>query len=183
VLLDAEPPASVLADLTSFPLPDQWELSMGTPFWMAYYDVDENYMYVHSISPEMGTFYGVPRPIGKMLIEGADEQEGSWRAGRLLDADGLAALQIVLVNHSGGRRNPTVGLYDAADDSPVWTASEPLAPHAVSRFRVPDSEIEAFRSRKPSGRFRVGVEPMPTSNGKPYLLMRYGDGPLSLHHG
>lgn len=183
VLLDAEPPSSVLADLTSFPLPDQWELLMGTPFWMAYYDVDENYMYVHSISPEMGMFYGVPRPIGKMLMEGAEEQKGSWRAGRLLDAAGLATLQIVLVNHSRGTRTSTVGLYDADDNSAVWSATATLAPHEVERVRVPEAELESFRARKPAGRFRVGVDPLPTSNGKPYLLMRYGDGPLSLHHG
>lgn len=183
VLLDAEPPARVLADLTSFPLPDQWELAMGTPFWMAYYDDDENYMYVHSISPEMGSFYGVPRPIGKLLMEGSDEQPGAWRAGRLLDAAGLEELQIVLVNHSGGTRRPTVGVYDADDDSAVWEASASLAPHEVKRFRIEPERLRAFRERKPSGRFRAGVAPMPTTNGKPYLLMRYGDGPLSLHHG
>jgi hypothetical protein len=183
VLLDAEPPARVLTDLTSFPLPDQEELLIGTPFWMAYYDVDENYMYVHSISPDMGTLYGVPRAMGKMLIEGAAEQAGPWRAGRLLDARNLADLEIVLVNHSAGARKPTVGLYDADDDATVWSAASSLQPHEVKRFRVPDVELDAFRARKPSGRFRVGVEPMPTSNGKPYLLMRCGDGPLSLHHG
>lgn len=183
VLLDAEPPRRVLDDLTSFPLPDQEELLMGTPFWMAYYDADENYMYVHSISPEMGTLYGVPRPVGKLLIEGADEQAGAWRAGRLLDAGGLEDLQLVLVNHSGGTRTPTVGVYDADDDAAIWSSESTLAAHEVKRFRVPRQKIEAFRQRKPSGRFRVGVGPMPTSNGKPYLLMRYGDGPLSLHHG
>lgn len=182
VLVDAEPPASVLNDLTSFPLPDQWELLMGTPFWMAYYDADQNYMYVHSISPEMGTLYGV-KPFGRMLIEGGDEFEEAWLAGRLLDAPGLAELSVVLMNHSAGMRRPTVGLYDADDNSSVWRTSTSLGPHEVKRFRVPESELESFRSRKPAGRFRVGVQPMPTSNGKPYLLMRYGDGPLSLHHG
>lgn len=183
ILLDAEPPTRVLADLTSFPLPDQWELAMGTPFWMAYYDADENYMYVHSISPEMGAFHGVPRPLGKLLMEGANEQLGAWRAGRLLDAAGLAELQIVLVNHSDGKRNPTVGLYDADGDAVVWSSAASLGPHEVKRLRVPVAELDSFRAAKRDGRFRVGVSPMPTSNGKPYLLMRYGDGPLSLHHG
>ena len=28
-----------------------------------------------------------------------------------------------------------------------------------------------------------GMDPLLTGNGKPYVLMRYGGGPLSLHHG
>jgi hypothetical protein len=30
---------------------------------------------------------------------------------------------------------------------------------------------------------QLGIDPLPTLNGKPYVLMRYGNGPLSLHHG
>jgi hypothetical protein len=30
---------------------------------------------------------------------------------------------------------------------------------------------------------RIGMDPLLTGNGKPYVLMRYGGGPLSLHHG
>ena len=30
---------------------------------------------------------------------------------------------------------------------------------------------------------RIGLDPLLTANGKPYVLMRYGDGPLSIHHG
>lgn len=183
VLVDAAPPRSVLEDLTSFPLPDQWELIMGTPFWMAYSDEQENYMYVHAISPEMGRFYGVPQPVGRLLMEGADEQSGSWRAGRLIDVAGLAHLQIVLVNHAAGTRHPTVGIYDSVDNTVVWESRAVLRPHEVRRFRVPGDALAAFEARKSTGRFRVGVDRMPTSNGKPYLLMRYGDGPLSLHHG
>jgi hypothetical protein len=183
VLVDAAPPQSVLDDLTSFPLPDQWELIMGTPFWMAYSDAHENYMYVHAISPEMGKFYGVPAPVGRLLMEGAEEQSGSWRAGRLIDVAGLADLQIVLINHAAGTRKPTVGVYDSDDDTAVWEMHSVLGPHEVRRFRVPAESLASFAARKPNGRFRVGVAHMPTSNGKPYLLMRYGDGPLSLHHG
>jgi hypothetical protein len=30
---------------------------------------------------------------------------------------------------------------------------------------------------------RIGLDPLLTTNGKPYVIMRYGGGPLSLHHG
>lgn len=183
VMLDARPPASVLADLTSFPLPDQFDLLMGTPFWMAYRDGSENYMYVHSISPEMGRFYGVPGPVGRMLIHSSGKPAGRWRAGRLIDVAGLETLQIVVVNHSTSRRTSTLGIYGVEDDGAIWQEEIKLGPHEVIRRTVPREALEGFRARQASGRFRVGMDPLPTSNGKPYLLMRYGNGPLSLHHG
>jgi hypothetical protein len=183
VLVDTKPPASVLADLTSFPLPDQFDLLLGSPFWMAYFDADENYMYVHSISPEMGRYYGVPGPVGRFLIHEAAKPAGRWRAGRLIDADGLTEMQIVLANHAGSRRVTTLGIFDARDDAAVWQVRLSLAPHEVRRVRVDEACLDAFRAKAGGGRFRVGMDELPTSNGKPYLLMRYGTGPLSLHHG
>ena len=183
VLVDAEPPRGALAELTSFPLEDKTELLLGTPFWMAYYDDDENYMYVHAISPEMGEYHVVPKPIGRFLIQGGARTGGRWRAGRLLDVAGLADLQVVVVNHANGRRVTELGLYDADDGSAVWKTHLDLSAHEVGRVRVDHAALDAFRLRKPEGRFRAGLDPLPTSNGKPYLLMRYGDGPLSLHHG
>lgn len=183
VMLDAQPPASVLADLTSFPLPDQFDLLMGTPFWMAYRDERENYMYVHSISPEMGRFYGVPGAVGRMLIRNAGKPAGRWRAGRLIDAAGLETLQIVVVNYAASRRASMLGIYGVDDDAPIWEEQIHLASHEVLRISIPGDALEGFRARESTGRFRVGMDPLPTSNGKPYLLMRYGTGPLSLHHG
>ena len=183
IMLDAQPPASVLADLTSFPLPDQFDLLMGTPFWMAYRDERENYMYVHAISPEMGRFYGVPGALGRMLIRGSSRPAGLWRAGRLIDAAGLEELQIVVVNHSASPRTSTLGIYGVADDTPIWQEQLHLGSHQVRRLTVPGGALGGFLAREAAGRFRVGMDPLPTSNGKPYLLMRYGTGPLSLHHG
>jgi hypothetical protein len=183
VMLDTQPPESVLADLTSFQIPEQYDLLMGSPFWMAYFDVDENYMYVHSISPEMGRYFGVPSAVGRLLIQAAGKPAGRWRAGRLIDADGLSEMQIVLANHASGRRDTTLGIYDAADDACVWQETMSLGGHEVKRLRVSAAALDAFRAKSLGGQFRVGMDPLPTSNGKPYLLMRYGNGPLSLHHG
>jgi hypothetical protein len=183
VLVDAIPPREVLDDLTSFPLPDRSELLMGTPFWMAYYDADENYMYVHAISPEMGAYHGVPRPIGRLLIGESARPAGRWRAGRIIDVAGLEEMQIVVVNHAAAPRTTEVGLYEVEESLPIWQSRVELAPHQVQRVRVDRSALDEFQAGRPDGQFRVGMDPLPTSNGKPYLLMRYGDGPLSLHHG
>jgi len=176
--IDLEPPPGVLDELASFPLAEPWTLRISTPFWMAYYDGDENYMYVHSIDRQVGEFYGVPAPVGWFLSRRFGVPGGSWRAGRLLDTGGLKELQIVAINHGAVQRTSTVGLFDAVTDDPVWTAKHTFAPHALQRFAVPPETLS-----ERSLQVRVGVDPLATINGKPYVLMRYGDGPLSLHHG
>jgi hypothetical protein len=173
----------VLAELGAFPLEDPWDLHLQTPFWMAYYDDGENYMYVHSISTYSGAVYGVDGPLGWIVRRSSDPHGSSWRSGRLLDAAGLHELQIVLLNHAAAPRSADIGLYDTGSHDTIWSTHVELAPHALQRVRIDARSIADFASTSERGQFQIGVDPLPTPNGKPYVLMRYGDGPLSLHHG
>jgi hypothetical protein len=181
VTVDLKPPTAVLQELGDFPLPDPWALRISTPFWMAFYDGDENYMYVHSIDRFAGTFHGVPAPVSWLLRRKFGIEGEEWKSGRLLDAAGITELQIVVLNHSAARRRASVGLFPAASDVPVATESIELEPHALERIRF---DMDAVRAQLGDERLvQLGIDPLPTANGKPYVLMRYGKGPLSLHHG
>ena len=59
VAIDLEPPTGVRAQFHE--LPDAEQAEIKTPFWMAYYDDTENYMYVHSIDTLGGEVFGASR--------------------------------------------------------------------------------------------------------------------------
>jgi hypothetical protein len=42
---------------------------------------------------------------------------------------------------------------------------------------------DVARASAPVERLRLEVDGLLTGNGKPYVMLRYGDGPFSLHHG
>ena len=48
---------------------------------------------------------------------------------------------------------------------------------------VPAAEIAKWKGQKDPGTVRIALDPVLSDNGKPYVIMRYGGGPLSLHHG
>lgn len=181
VAVDLRPPSAVLRELGDFPLPDPWALRISTPFWMAFYDGDENYMYVHSIDRFAGAFHGVPGPVAWLLQRKFGVAGGEWKSGRLLDAAGITELQIVVLNHCAEERRTSVRLFPADSEVPIASESIELEPHALRRVRF---DMDAARAQLGSERLvQLGIDPLPTLNGKPYVLMRYGNGPLSLHHG
>lgn len=181
VAIDLEPAAEVRAALTDLPDPERVEVN--TPYWMAYYDADENYMYVHSIEKLAGVAFGTTRSMSMMVNRGPYIGE-HWRSWRLLDLDRLTELQIVTINHSPDSAGTTVGLYDADDGSALFERSLEFRPRQLQRIRVAGDELQDALAGRPEARLgRIGLDPLLTGNGKPYVLMRYGDGPLSLHHG
>lgn len=182
VAIDLEPSAAVRAQFGVIPRPE--EVEVRTPFWMAYYDDADNYMYVHSIEMLAGEFFGVPAPIAWQLRRGqATHQGGRWRSWRLLESSGLRELQIVVTNHAMHASSTTVGIY-TAEDVPVLERRLDFAPHQLHRLRFGEQELdEAVAGFEPGVLLRVGLDPLLSLNGKPYVLMRYDNGPLSLHHG
>ena len=59
-----------------------------------------------------------------------------------------------------------------------------FAPRQLHRVRFPAKALgEALHDLPPGTLLRIGLDPLLTGNGKPYVLMRYDQGPLSLHHG
>jgi hypothetical protein len=111
---------------------------------MAFYDQDENYMYVHSIDRFAGAFHGVPAPVGWLLKRKFGVAGEEWRSGRLLDAAGITELQIVVLNHSAERRQTSVGLFPADSDSALAAKSIQLGPHALERIRF---DMDAVRGQ------------------------------------
>ena len=175
--VDLEPPESVRGVLSELPKP--LEAEIYTPYWMAYYDADENYMYVHSIERRSGTF-GTTRPLA-WALERVPPVREDWRSWRLLELESLSELQVVAINHgtTGGRS--TIGLYEAESGEPIHETTCDFEPGQLHRVHIPGDEIAASAGSARLG--RVGMSPLLTDNGKPYVIMRYGDGPLSLHHG
>ena len=181
VAIDLEPPASVRRQFHELPDADQVEIK--TPFWMAYYDQAENFMYVHSIEMLGGVVFGAPAALRWAMTRHIPVGE-SWRSWRLLEADRLADLQIVCMNMSREPRSTTVGVYSADDRVALHQETVDLGPRAVTRVRIPPEEFAQWSSRHPEiGHVRIGLDPLLTTNGKPYVIMRYADGPPSLHHG
>jgi len=181
VAIDLEPAPAVAAQFHE--LPDADRVEVKTPFWMAYYDGDENFMYVHSIDVLGGEVFGAPALVRWAMTRTVGHGE-RWRSWRLLEADRLADLQIVCLNTSPDARRSTVGVYSSDDAVTMYEAEVELAPRAVARVRVPSDELSTWPQRHPETRHvRVGMDPLMTANGKPYVMMRYTDGPPSLHHG
>lgn len=181
VAIDLEPPAGVRARFCELPSAEQAEVR--TPFWMAYCDHAEDYMYVHSIDMRGGEVFGAPRLLSWSLTRQVPQGE-RWRSWRLLDAERLSDLQVVCINHSPVRRSTVVGVYSPDTAIALYERAVDLGPRALQRVRVPAEEMAAWAVRHPEIRHvRIGVDPLLTANGKPYVIMRYAEGPPSLHHG
>jgi len=182
VAIDLEPPAGVVGELHDLPKP--LEAEINTPYWMAYYDDAENYMYVHSIDKLDGTVFGTTKPVEAIMSMSRSEPGGRWRSWRLLEIDRLGELQIVAINHATKPGRATVGFYAADDGRALWERSLQFESRQLHRVSVDGDEIRAALGDAAGPRLgRIGMDPLLTGNGKPYVLMRYGGGPLSLHHG
>lgn len=181
VAIDLEPSAGVREQFGD--LPDPEKLQVKTPFWMAYYDASENYMYVHSIDTLGGEVFGTPRSVAWPLTR-SQPPGAKWLSWRLLDVENLSDLQVVATNSSPEPRSTTVGIYSADGEVPLFEQQLDLGPRQLHRLRVPAEQLAEWPQRHPELTYvRIGVSPLMTANGKPYVLMRYGDGPLSVHHG
>jgi hypothetical protein len=181
VAIDLEPPADVRAELHELPSAETAEIK--TPFWMAYYDRTEDYMYVHSIDTLGGEIFGAPRLLSWSMTRHVAQGE-RWHSWRLLEVERLSDLQIVCINHSPEPRSTRVGVYSPDTSTALYERPVTLAPRALQRIRVPAEELASWPERHGEIRhLRIGLDPLLTANGKPYVIMRYADGPPSLHHG
>lgn len=181
VAVDLAPPDDIRAEMAELPNPLKAEVN--TPYWMAYYDSAENYMYVHSIEKLGGEVCGTTMPLRWLSNRSRDLRE-PWRSWRLLELDDITEVQIVAVNHSNRPGSSTVGLYGEPDRQPIYDQRLDFKPRQLHRVRIAGYELRDALAARPEARYgRVGLDPLLTGNGKPYVLLRYGNGPLSLHHG
>ena len=178
VSIDLEPSDEVKARFDVIPKVE--EVQLNTPFWMSYYDASENYMYVHSIEKLRGEVYGASASL--KVLRGRQQEGGEkWRSWRLLDAADLAEVSVVTVNYG-----TEAGHHDRRPLHPGRPADRGADAGLRSRYSCTASCSRRTRSPRTctaSEYVRIGLDPMLTENGKPYVMMRYGDGPLSLHHG
>jgi hypothetical protein len=181
VAIDLEPAADVRSHFHE--LPNAEEAEIKTPFWMAYYDGAESYMYVHSIDTLGGKVFGAPRLL-RWLMTRRVAQGDHWRSWRLLEVERLSDLQVVCINHSPETRSTVVGVYSGDGSTTMYERAVSIGPLALERVRVPREQLASWPERHPEIRHaRIGLDPLLTGNGKPYVIMRYADGPPSLHHG
>ncbi len=179
IYIDFEPPAVIRKQLKTIPALQQ--LTVQTPFWVSYRDDHDNYMYVHSIETYRGKVFGTLWPLTRIMAR-AKPERNKWQSWRLLDIELLDELQVVVMNHSHLPGQTIVSLI--GDEGEVlWSKSVALESRAVQRVIVPEAQIAEWKARESPGGARVAVDPLLTGNGKPYVMMRYGGGPLSLHHG
>ena len=179
VFVDLEPGSATKREFAKLPSPKQ--VSIATPFWMSYRDENENYMYVHSISTLEGEVKGGILPVNWKLSRTQSERP-SWKSWRLLDVQLLDELQVVVMNHSAWTGQSKVEIY-ADNGAVLWSEDVSLEAKQVERVKVPKELIADWKLRNVSSHIRVGVDPLLSSNGKPYVVTKYAGGPLSLHHG
>lgn len=179
VYVDLAPPREIKPLLGLLPRVD--ELVSQTPFWVSYRDISQNYMYVHSIETFKGKVFGAIWPLSWMLSKTHFQTE-PWKSWRLLDLQLLEELQIVVMNHGNSPGSGAVQIFDDCANE-IWKYEFSLSTRQVERVVLPREKIEEWRSARTTENIRVGVDPLLTPNGKPYVLMSYGKGPKSIHHG
>jgi len=179
IYIDFEPPAVIRKQLKT--IPGLQQLTVQTPFWVSYRDTEDNYMYVHSIESYRGKVWGAVWPLNQMMAKAAPEG-GSWRSWRLLDVALLDELQVIVINHGHKTGTSTVSVV-GDDGTKLWSEEVTLSTRESRRLVVPEQLIAQWKTRDDLATVRVAVDPLFTGNGKPYVIMRYGGGPWSLHHG
>ena len=143
VAIDLQPAPQVRQDFGDLPEPSVAQIN--TPFWMAYYDADENYMYVHSIERLDRAYFGTLKPISWLLSRVPSTGE-HWRSWRLLDREGLTELQIVVINHGTVPGKTKVGVYSRDDELTFFERGDRAAAEgSFAGCRYP-------RRRSPAGR-------------------------------
>ena len=112
---------------------------------MAYYDADENYMYVHSIERLDRAYFGTLKPISWLLSRVPSTGE-HWRSWRLLDREGLTdEIQIVVINHGTVPGKTKVGVYSRDDELTFFEEEIELRRRGFAGCSFP-------RRRSPAGR-------------------------------
>jgi hypothetical protein len=99
----------------------------------------------------------------------------------LIDTDGLRRADAYLVNHSPSAGRTTVRWRAHPDGATLAERTVTVQPHGAVRVSVTGDDVA--RASAPVERLRLEVDGLLTGNGKPYVMLRYGDGPFSLHHG
>jgi hypothetical protein len=138
-------------------------------------------MYVHSIEVYRGRVFGAVWPLNQVMAH-ATQARAPWESWRLLDVNLLDELHVIVMNHSGTSGTTEVRVISQTGIE-LWSEEVTLKTRESRRVSVPQDKINEWRRAGEHESVRVGMSPVLSDNGKPYVLMRYGGGPLSMHHG
>jgi hypothetical protein len=151
-----------------------------SPFWMGFYDDGGSVAYVHSIDQYYGAVFGIGRVAG-YAFRARWHRGGDWSSKRLIDAEDLTRADAYLVNHSPTRGDATLRWVAHPTGTTIAERKVSIAPHGAARVSVTADDVA--RAGAGEGQVRLVVDGLLTDNGKPYVMVRYGKGPFSLHHG
>ncbi|MBJ7596046.1 MAG: hypothetical protein JF886_14540 [Candidatus Dormibacteraeota bacterium] len=151
-----------------------------SPFWMGYYDAGGSVAYVHSIDQYYGEAFGVGR-LGSLTFRSRWHRGGPWTSKRLIDAQDLRRVDAYLVNHSPAAGRTTIRWVTHPDSRTVVERTASVPAHGAIRVSVAAGDLVAAGGAVQ--KIRLEVDGLLTENGKPYVMVRYGEGPFSLHHG
>ncbi len=151
-----------------------------SPFWMGYFDDGGSVAYVHSIDQFYGAVFGVGRVAG-LAYRARWHRSGEWASKRLIETAGLRRADAYLVNHSSSAGQTTIRWRAHPDGATLAERTVTVQPHGAVRVGVTAEDVASAST--PVERLRLEVDGLLTQNGKPYVMLRYGDGPFSLHHG
>jgi hypothetical protein len=176
VAVDVEPPSTYWRRLVE--VGPEGAMAQS-PFWMGYHDDRGSVAYVHSIDQYYGNVFGVGRLAG-LAYRSRWHRGGAWTSKRLIEAKNLRSVDAYLVNHSPTAGETTVRWLTHPEGAVLVEHTVKVQAHGAVRVSVTSADLEHALGTE---RLRLEVDGLLTDNGKPYVMLRYADGPFSLHHG
>jgi len=121
------------------------------------------------------TYRGLPSPLAGLLTT-RERRVPAWRCKRPIATRGLQEVRVVVVNYAESSGRLHVALRMGAGGPVVAEARRTVPPRGLLT-------LEHRQGDEPAAEFyTLHSEGLPTPNGKPYLWVRYGDGPAAMHH-
>lgn len=142
---------------------------IASPFWMRFFDDLGSQAYVHSIEADRTQIYGVPRIISRLISNKGSRV--AWSSDRTIHLDDGESATAYIVNHSSKRLSCT-----ASWNSPT------LGKIKTANFSIPRKGVVLFTVES-SGATYLSVDPISTSNAKPYVLVQSASKQFALTHG
>ena len=166
ITLDLVPPKKYERYLHSL---NRSDARIASPFWMRFFDDFGSQAYVHSIEADRTRIYGVPRIISRFISK--KDSRVTWSSDRTIRLDVGESATAYIVNHSRQKLCCT-----ASWNSP--TSGEIKATNfIISRKGVVEFSVEY------PGEVFLSVDPVSTSNAKPYVLVQLASQQFALTHG
>ena len=166
ITLDLVPPKKYEKYLHSL---NRSDARIASPFWMRFFDDLGSQAYVHSIEADRTQIYGVPRMISRLI-----SNKGSrvvWSSDRTIHLDDGESATAYIVNHSSNKHSCTAS-WNSPTSGVIKTAE----------FAIPRKGVRAFPVEY-SGAIYLSVNPISTSNAKPYVLVTSASQQFALTHG